>query len=392
MRTIMQKNRPGMTIVEMLIALTIFSVVVAGALGAFEKESDVLRKGTDRLGVLQNFRFAVDQIQQDIRLAGSGVTAQQPALIYAGANVVAFNADYASNTQNDISAVFTDTSATNAEVAALPESRRITIPATSFSYPDTTYMEGGVNGAAETIVFFFQADTATSRTDDYRLYRQVNDQSPELVARNLLQTDSTPFFQYYEQITSDTAATYNAVVPSNVVPLAHSAAVHLSAADTGSVARIDGIRGVRINLTATNGLTGAGEHTIAVSRMIWLPNVGLATSQSCGGKPLPVTTVSATGQFNATSGNPEVALAWGQSIDESGGERDVVRYVVWRRLAGATDWGSPYLSIPAGASSYSYVDGVVQAGQTYQYAVSAQDCTPTLSDQSTTVTAVVPTP
>ncbi len=392
MRAIMQKNRPGMTIVEMLIALTIFSVVVAGALGAFEKESDVLRKGTDRLGVLQNFRFAVDQIQQDIRLAGSGVTAQQPALIYAGANVVAFNADYASNTQNDISAVFADTSATNAEVGALPETRRITIPATSFSYPDTTYMEGGVNGAAETIVFFFQADTATTRTDDYRLYRQVNDQNPELVARNLLQTDSTPFFQYYEQITSDTAATYNAVVPSNVLPLTHSAAVHMSAADTGSVARIDGVRGVRINLTATNGLTGTGEHTIAVSRLIWLPNVGLATSQSCGGKPLAVTTVSATGQLNATSGNPEVALAWGQSIDENGGEHDVVRYVVWRRLAGITDWGSPYLSIPAGASSYSYVDGVVQAGQTYQYAVSAQDCTPTLSDQSTTVTAVVPTP
>lgn len=392
MKTIVRKDRSGMTIVEMLIALTIFSVVVAGALGAFQKENDTLRRGTNRLGVLQNFRFAVDQIQQDLRLAGSGVTPQQPALIYAGADVVAFNADYASNTLNDISAVFTDTAASDAEVTALTESHQITLPATSFSYPDTTYMEGGVNGPAETIVFFFAADTLTARTDDYQLFRQVNDQSPELVARNLLRTDSTPFFQYYEQVTSDTAPTYNALVPSNVLPLRHSAAVHQSAVDTGSVARIDGVRGVRINLTATNGLTGAGEHTIEVSRLIWLPNVGLATSQSCGGKPLPVTTVSATGQLNATSGNPEVALAWGQSIDENGGERDVVRYVVWRRQAGSTDWGSPYLSIPAGASSYSYVDGVVQPGQTYQYAVSAQDCTPTLSDQSAAVTAVVPTP
>ncbi len=388
----LEARRSGMTLVELLVALTVFGIVIAGALGAFRRETRTFRRGNERLGVLQNYRFAVNAVELDLQAAGSGVTARQPVIIYAGADVVAFNADYATRTPGDISAVYTDTAATDAEVMALTRLRRATLPATSFGYPDTTYLVGGVNGPAETIIFYFAEDSATARDDDYALYRQVNDLEPELVARDLLRTDDGPFFGYLELLTSDTAAARVVEIPDGALPLAHSVPIHASAADTGAMARIDGIRGVRVDLTATNGLTGEEEHTIQVSRLVWLPNVGLVTSTSCGAKPLAVPTPGASGVIDATSGEPQVELSWSRSTDEGGGEGDVVRYVVWRRLYGSGDWGAPYLSIPAGASSYSYADRAVDPGVTYEYAISAQDCTPTLSDQSAAVAVTVPTP
>lgn len=388
----LRKDRSGMTLIELLIALTVFLVVVTGALSAFQTETRVFVEGNDRLTMLQNYRFALNVVEQDLRVAGSGVSVQQPVLVYAGTDVVAFNADYASNTQDDISAVFIDTAASAAETRALPLSRRTLIPGTSFFYPDTTYLEGGANGPAETLILFFTEDSATTREDDYELYRQVNDLEPELVARNLLKTGTTHFFTYYEVSTSDTAPSQVAEVPSVQLPLRHSAPIHGSPADTGASAHTDAIRAIRVNATATNGLSGDDERTLDVTRLIWLPNVGLTTTQSCGGTPLAVDAPAATGQINATSGDPEVLLAWNRSPDEGGGESDIVRYVIWRRLYGLADWGSPYLSIPAGAPSYTYVDASVEPGAVYEYAVSAQDCTPALSELSGAVTVTVPTP
>lgn len=392
MSTVLRRDRSGMTIVELLIALTVFGLVITGALGAFDTEARTFRTGNERLMMLQNYRFAMNAMELDLRAAGSGVAVQQPVLVYAGTDVVAFNADYASNTADDISAVFVDTAASEAETMALPRSRRMQLPGTSFSYPDTTYQVGGVNGPAETLIFFFAEDSATARTDDYELYRQVNDLEPELVARNLLATDSAPFLQYYEVVASDTAPSYVSEIGTASLPLRHTAAVHGAPADTGVSARADAVRALRVNMTVTNGLTGDDERTLAVTRMVWLPNVGLSTTQSCGGKPLAVDAPGAVGQINAGSGDPEVLLTWNQSVDESGGEGDIVRYVVWRRLYGLSDWGSPYLSIPAGAGSYSYVDASVEPGTTYQYAISAQDCTPALSDLSGATAVTVPTP
>ena len=39
----------------------------------------------------------------------------------------------------------------------------------------------------------------------------------------------------------------------------------------------------------------------------------------------------------------------------------------------------PFLAIPAGAASYTYEDAAVVPGVVYQYALTAQDCTPSLS-------------
>ena len=78
-------------------------------------------------------------------------------------------------------------------------------------------------------------------------------------------------------------------------------------------------------------------------------------------------------------GDP-IALTWGPATDETTGERDVVRYVIYRRGVNDPTWGSPYLSIPSGQPQYTYADGAVTPNETYFYALAAQDCTPSLSD------------
>lgn len=378
-----------MTLIEMLIALVVFSVVVGGALGVLRSQGRAFRVGTDRLGTEQNLRFALNLLEQDLRTAGAGVPDQQPFLVYAGADVVAFNADYATNVANDVFAVYLDPDAPTGDVTALTKAQRLQLPNTTFWYPDTTYGESGVDSPAETIIFFFRPDSLTARTDDYVLLRQVNGRSPELVARNLLQTPGRPFFQYWTLVTPLKGAPFVDSVPSAALPLVHAVPIHLSPADTGSAARIDSVRAVQINLTATNGQTGAAERRSALSRLIRLPNAGLANARTCGAEPLFSSKVTASPDSDAT-GHPVVTLTWDAATDETGGERDVVRYVIWRRLQSAAEWGDPYLSIPAGNPTYVYTDAAVTGGQTYVYAVAAQDCTPTLSPLSVSNAITIP--
>jgi hypothetical protein len=256
------------------------------------------------------------------------------------------------------------------------------IPTAAFSYPDTSYLQGGVNSGAETMVFYFAPDTTTARADDYALFRKVNDGAPAVVARNLMRTPGRPFFEYLYLMDHDTSAA-TVEVWSNVV-VAHTAAVHGrpdgARPDTGAAALIDRIRGVRVNLTATDGTTGAGERRRSVSRTVLLANAGVTRLESCGEVP------TFGGSFGAApsaagAATPTVTLSWGPAVDESGGEKDVLRYIVWKRPAGGGDWGPPFMSIPAGLPGYAYVDDQVQHGQTYDYAISAQDCTPSQSAQ-----------
>jgi len=166
----------------------------------------------------------------------------------------------------------------------------------------------------------------------------------------------------------------------NALPLAHSALVHGSPADVGPAAVIDSIRGVRVSLASTDDAPGnASERIRSISRVIWLPNAGQAQVRVCGDEPMFGSLVTAN--VMDEEGVPVIEVTWFPAVDETGGEEDIVRYVVWKRLAGESSWGDPYLSVPAGseASSYSHIDRDVQSGQAYEYAVAAQDCTPTLS-------------
>lgn len=386
------KQEQGMTLLEMLVAMIVFSIVLGGALSVFRSQSRGFAKGSDRMTVLQNVRFATGMLETDLRTAGSGVPDIQPYLVYAGEDVVAFNANYTSNIATDVSAVYVDPDAPAGSVSALMVTNTITVPNSAFVYPDTTYLQGaGINSFAETIIFFFRSDSSTSRSDDYVLYRQVNQDTPAIVARNLLKTGSLPFFEYFRESTALGGARSIAQVPNASLPLAHSVPIHLAPADTGLASIVDSLRGVRMNISATNGQTGAAEQIRTISRLVRLPNAGIANRKTCGDEPLPASGLLATAG-NTVDGDPMISLTWPQAVDEASGEKDVVRYVMWRRVDAQVDWGDPYLSIPSGNPNYIYVDAAVATGSSYTYAIAAQDCTPQLSTLSIAGPVVAPPP
>jgi prepilin-type N-terminal cleavage/methylation domain-containing protein len=372
-----QSSERGLTLIEMLIALTVFSVVLAGALAFLRAQGRSFTLGSQRSAMLQNSRFAFDELEKDLRTAGAGAPDIQPAMIYAGSNVVAFNANYATRTPGDVFAVYYDPDVPIGAADAARKSDRFTIPTTTAAYPDTDYLQGGlINSPAETITFFFASDTTTSRADDYILYRQVNDMAPELVARGILQTGAVPFLQYYAQVIVAGSAVIQQV-PNGVLPLQHAVPIHLAINDTGPAARIDSVRAVLVSFSVTNGLSGSSERRRPLSRYIRLPNVGLSNKQTCGDPPILGTGISAV--WNPGTNGAD--LTWNAAVDELAGERDVVRYVVWRRSASDSTWGDPFLSFPpAGTPTYLYSDHDVTSGSKYVYGLAAQDCTPANSN------------
>jgi len=376
----------GMTLVEMMLALLVFSFVMGATLAFLKAQSRGFALGSERVSMYQNTRYILNEMEKDLRTAGAGTTDAQPQLIYASTTVIAVNANYWTNTAGDVFAVYYNPDAPDSAVLALTQAQRYTLPGTSFAYPDTSYLVSGLNSGAETIIFYFVLDTTTARADDYLLYRKVNVSAPEVVARNILQTGTTPFLQYYRQVTPLGSPAAIVLHAAASLPLKHSVKIHLSPGDTGAIAHIDSLRAVRVNFTASNGRTGTAERKRTISRMILLPNAGLANSKSCGDPPiLGVIPVAVPGVTPAT-----IKLTWAKGTDESAGEKDIERYVVWRRQSITPDWGDPIVSIPSGQPTYQYVDFGVATGLQYYYALAAQDCTPSLSPMASSLITTAP--
>jgi hypothetical protein len=70
-----------------------------------------------------------------------------------------------------------------------------------------------------------------------------------------------------------------------------------------------------------------------------------------------------------------------------------VRYVLWRRKTAPVleNWGDPLSSVAAGFANYLFVDAQnLEPGATYQYQLSAQDCSPKLSVPVQSPQVVIP--
>ncbi len=382
------EDRRGMTLIELLIVVIVFGVVVSGALAFMATQNSAFTDGSNRLGALRNLRYAVGTLETDLTTAGTNVPQGQPPVVYAGDDVFAFTADYTSNVRTDVSAVYVDPSAPDGMVAA-PRAA-VTIPNASWSWPDTVYEVGGINSPAELIVFWFELDPTTDRSDDYRLYRSVNGSTPDLVARSLLKDENKPFFQYNRKTFDNTGASFLTPIPDSLIPLKHEVKIHSSAADTGRFAVIDSIKTVRINVASYNlreaDTGGAPEATL--NRLVDLPNTGFGVLLTCGDEPILGVGITTTFELQP-DGEPALRLNWNAATDEASGEGDVIRYVIWKRVNGAA-WADPFLSIPAGESAYTFLDTAVESGDQVQYGLAAQDCTPSLSPRSAGATVVVP--
>lgn len=378
-------NRRGMTLIEMLVAMVVFSLVMAGALSFLIQQNRGFDRNQTDMGMLQNLRFARDLLEQEIRLAGANVPYQQPAIVYAGTNALAVNADYASNTDS-LFAVYYDPTLPSGQVMALTFANRMTIPTSTMQYPDTDYKDiSGNPSPAETITWYFAADTSTADATDYALYRQVNNRPPEVMTRNVFQTTAKNFFKYYKQTTQVTGQATLDSVPTAWMPVRNMVTINGSVGDTGVAARSDSLRVVEVNYTVSNGEQGAKRRTRAITFSVPMPNTTTKKVSTCGAAPITPSGLLLSWVIDSAGGVPVdtvMSVRWNQSTDEAAGEKDVLKYVIWRRLVGATTWGDPITSVPSGFATPSYTDQTATPGAPgYQYAVAAQDCTPTLSTQ-----------
>ena len=378
------KNRQGFTLLESLVALTLLSALIAITLAGVDRQVRLFSNTSSQSDALQNLRFAMNQLEMHLPTTGLNLPANQPFLVYADSEVVAFNADYMSNLANDPYSVYVDTNLTVLQTRAVTKARRFTIPRSAVQYPDTNYTDGAANSPGETIIFYFAPDTTTARGDDYALFRKVNDQPSELIARNLFKRPGFRFFSYHRRIVPTTGAPYLQAIPVNQLPMRHHRRFHLAVDDTGSFSRIDSVRAVTVNFMAGDGRMPEKFYT--ASRTITLPNAGVLMKKTCGDEPLAVPSLTATPTI--IDGVSSIILEWNASTDEASGERDVVRYLLYRTVNGVPET-DPFVSIPAGFANYSYTD-VVNSGDTYRYTIVAQDCTPSVSSarQSSTVTAL----
>lgn len=386
----MMHARRGMTLVEIIVSIFVFSFVMAGALSMLQSESRRFQLGGEKSAMYQNGRFAMNEMEKDLRTSGAGAPDIQPQIVYVSDSVIVFNANYWTNTPGDVEAVYYSADAPDSAVQAMRTSGTITIPYTAIQYPDTNYLTGGVNSAAETITFYFRRDSSTTRTDDFILWRRVNNLAPEVVSSNLLRSGSEPFFRYFRLFFDGTVERLD-TIPRNALPLRHARPIHLAINDTGALAQIDSIRAIRVSFTVTNGRVGAamGEQTRALSRLLRLPNVGLVNTKTCGDAPIFTGTVTATAEVLPDS-TRFARITFPPSVDEKTGEKDVERYVIWRRFGSAADWGDPLVTLPGGDTLFIFNDLGVIKDSTYRYAVAAQDCTPSLSSQQFSAQVTIP--
>jgi prepilin-type N-terminal cleavage/methylation domain-containing protein len=363
------RQRRGFSLVELLIAIVVMAVVLAGTMNFFMGQSKTFRKATTDMVLLQNARFATDLLNEHFRSVGANLTVGQPSVIYADQNTFSFNADYATNTSGDIDAIYYEPKAPTNQVQSLRQAQAFTIPnsAPALSYPAADYLSGAaVPSPAETITFWFTPDTETTRSDDYVLMRQVNSSVPEVVVRNVLPDSTYPFFRYmYLKTDAITSIQTIDTMPAASLPATYASSLLIAN---------DSLRGVIISFTVTNGLADTAQRTRPVSVIASLPNIGMRQLQTCGGKPLPPSPPVVT---NAGVGN--IKVTWTASPDENGGERDVLRYSVTRMANFAPGVWQQVASIPAGGGPYNFTDTGLNTTVQYFYSIAAQDCTPAFS-------------
>ncbi|HET7585144.1 MAG TPA: hypothetical protein VFK13_09555 [Gemmatimonadaceae bacterium] len=375
------RSRSAFTLLELLVAMSLTVVIGSLAIPFFRMQSRSVAAHAGRSDAMLNARAAADEMERELRIAGAGTVTKQPLIVQADGDAITFNADLVTRDPMDPQAVYYDDAIDSLSTTVLPRTRRIILPLSTVKYPDSTYFAAaGVQSKAETISFWVAPDSTPGHDGEYALYRRVNDRPANVVATGLIVTKGVPVFRYFKTDSLGRAIE----IPASKLPLFHSAAIHGAPDDTARSALTDSIRVVQLHVDGAYDDPDRGRITRSVDIGIRLLNAGLVNQSSCGEPPVGSTLKASVDSLS------QVELTWDAGVDEVGGEKDVERYALYRRPAGATDWGEPFASVAAGLATYSYTDNAVTSGEQWEYGLVAQDCTPANSSLSAAGPILIP--
>jgi type II secretory pathway component PulJ len=383
MRTTGIIRREGVTLIEMMIAIVLFVLVFGLAVPFFRYQARSVSASAGRLDALQNARYAQNAIDRDIRIAGIGILSTQPLLVQADGFAVTFNADLATKDKSDPQSIYYDADVDSSGTDGMSNTNKVTLPNSGVQYPDSNYSDHGIMSPAETVQYWLTKDSTATRTDQYILFRRVNALPPRVVAKGIIVPAGKTFFQFLKP---NSAGTLDSIKTASL-PLFHSAPVHGSPADSGKSAITDSIRVIRMTVTGLYNDPDKGAIMKTVQSSTKLLNAGMVRSTVCGDVPIAVTNAVAVPV--GPLGHPtKVTLTWVKSLDQDAGERDVARYLVFKKLSTSVDWGSPMADLAASQNTYTLDDTTLPAGL-WVYGIVAQDCSPANSAITSTVTVNV---
>lgn len=378
-------SRSAFTLIEMMLAITIMLLVFGLAVPFFRSQLQAMDSHANRFDAQQNARFGAATIERELRVAGAGLPEKQPMIVQADPYAITFNADLVTTTLTNIGnfgAVYYDPDLPASAALSLRNTSKVTLPLSSVTYPDSNYYnQSGPRSYAETISFWVATDTTAGSNGTYALYRRVNTQPTTILARGLVirSTDPKPFRYVVLNDKGEQTA-----LPESRLPAFHTA-IHGSLIDTAKSALTDSIRLVRIFLVGRSVNARGDTSYREIELSVRLLNSGLLQHSTCGEPPVFNQTVTAV--YDAVS--EQTVVQWTRAVDEGGGEKDVERYVIFRKLESDPAFEEPLISVPAGESSYEFRDAAVSSGK-WVYAVAAQDCGGQHSPVVTSATVTVP--
>lgn len=368
-------QRRGFTLTEMIIATTMLGLFGASAITFYLRSLRSVSNTAGRNDAQQNASFALDFLDHDLRIAGTGLAPSQPLFIAAAATSLGFNADLITHdTSASASGTYYDVSVPDSVALAWQASSAQNLHGSTIAYPESTFHQSaGVISAAETVQFWL---ASTGTANQFNLMRQVNGNAPAIVAKNIYynSSTSTPPFQYYY------VDSLNAL---HQFPTTRFSSGIFHRATTSAQATLDSIREVRITLTGwfTDPHNGQNVYR-TVNEQIRMPNTYMSRIAECNSPPSPIPSLSAV---PSGGGQDTVGLSWGPSPDDQAGKATVRMYLIYRKKHTDTTYVqlnsiTPQVPLP---TTYTYDDtqsgGGLVRGTAYDYEVVARDCTPALS-------------
>jgi prepilin-type N-terminal cleavage/methylation domain-containing protein len=369
------RRRPGFTLIEVLISMTLLLVIVVSVSTTYRSQIRAISKSSGRFEAMQNLQFVQNAIDRELRLAG-GINGQ-PLIVMAHPMALVFNVDLVTRRAGDPAAVYYNPDADSLGTEGFDPAHVRALPLVAKNYPPQIYRDAVGNAStAETIAYYLRRDLTASRDDIYTLYRRVNGLDSTVVARNIeVPNDSIYFFRYWRTNATGTLTQ----VPLNTLPQYWDGATRVA----------DSIRVVDLRLnTWFRDATSNSDVIRGTNSSTKLLNAGLLKQSACGTAPLPARNILA--EVENVNGSPVlVRVSWDASLEETTAEKDVALYLVQKRPLGGTVWET-LSNVPANNStSYTYEDRALAQGS-WEYAVVAQDCSPANSGPLVSLTVVIP--